>query len=198
MKKKPSPALVGLAFLFLLVLAFGLRPLMDRLLAPWAFEREGRPALTGSWVGLLTTASGQSRGVWLELVLPEPTGRRGRRSWKGSPYGKLGGTARVCDSRGEVRSYTIDGKPQDRHATRIAFHARPRETPAPEGLTINWVKGAWDGAQALDLAAQLHWEKDGAAISGGSYPDTQSEATLKMTRGGEAEFQAACDRLKQP
>lgn len=196
--KKASPALTGLAFLLLIVIAFGSGPLMDRLLAPWAFEQDGRPALTGSWVGRLTTATGQSRGVLLELLLPEPNRRRGfSRSWRQSPHGTLGGSARVCDPHGQVRSYTVDGKPADRQATHLTFFAGPSERPVPNGLTLSWVKGTWDGANQLDLRAQLHWEKDGAAISGDSYPDTQSEAVLALTRGGEAEFQATCDRLKQ-
>jgi hypothetical protein len=197
MKKKASPVWTGLAILVLLVIAFGSGPLMDRLFAPWAFDHEGRPALTGLWVGRLTTATGQSRGVLLELLLPKPNRRHGfTRSWRQSPHGTLGGSARVCDPQGQVRSYTVDGKPADRQATQINFFAGPSERPVPNGLTLSWVQGTWDGANQLDLRAQLHWEKDGAAISGDSYPDTQSEAVLTLTRGGEAEFQAVCDRLQ--
>jgi hypothetical protein len=195
--KKPSFALTAAAFLLLLVFAFVSGPITDRLLAPWAFEHAGRPALTGTWVGRLTTATGQSRAVWLELLLPEPRGRRGTRPWRQAPYGTLGGSARVCDQHGQIRSYTVDGKPADRHATQINFYAGPSERPVPNGLTLSWVKGTWDGANQLDLRVQLHVEKDGAAISGDSYPDTQSDAVLTLTRGGEAEFQADCDRLKQ-
>jgi hypothetical protein len=196
--KKRSYALAGLTLLLAVAIAFLSGPLLDRLFAPWAFEHNGRPALTGSWVGLLTTATGQSHGVLLELLLPEPKGEEGLvRAWREAPYGALGGTARVCDQRGQVRSYTIEGEPEDRQATHLTFHANPSETPARDGLTISWVKGVWDGANTLDLRAQLYWEQDGSAVSGGSYPDTQSEAVLKMTRGDEEEFQAICDRVKQ-
>lgn len=57
--------------------AFLPAPLLDRLFLPWAFARADRPALTGSWVGSLTTATGRPRGVVFELRLPEPEGEGG-------------------------------------------------------------------------------------------------------------------------
>lgn len=80
--------------------------------------------------------------------------------------------------------------------TQLTFHARPIEKPASNGLTISWVKGIWDGASGLTLSAQLYWEQDGSAVSGAGYPDTQSEATLPMTRGGDEEFEAICSRVR--
>jgi len=197
MKKKASPVLAGLVLLVAAAVALLSGPLLDRAFAPWAFAQGGRPPLTGSWVGRLTTATGQSRGILLTLILPEPGGRSGlRRSWRTSPYGTLGGTASVCDERGEVQAYTVDGRPGDREASQITFHAAPSEAPPPDGLTLSWVNGAWDGADRLDLAAQLFWSQNGAAISGASYPDTQAEAPLPMARGGEAEFRALCEQVR--
>ena len=195
--KKRSPMLTGIMFLIVVGLAFTASPVFDRLFAPWAFERNGQPALTGHWTGQLTTATGQTYGVLLDLLLPEPKGRRGlARDWENAPYGELGGTARLCDENGQRRLYTIDGEPEDRQATHIVFYAGPSETPAPNGLTISWVKGIWDGHDNLTLTSQLYWEQDGSAITGPDYPDTQAEATLPMTRGDDEAFEAICAQVK--
>lgn len=195
--KKRSSLLAGVVFLITAGLAILASPLFDRLFAPWAFEHTGQPALTGRWIGQLTTATGRTHGVLLELLLPAPKGRTGLvRDWENAPYGEIGGTARLCDELGQVRVYNIDGEPEDRQATHIAFYASPSETPAPNGLTISWVRGIWDGSSSLTLTAQLYWEQDGSAISGAEYPETQSEATLPMTRGSDEEFEVLCNRVK--
>lgn len=198
MKKRSSRFMLILTIAAAVAISVLAPQLLDRLFAPWAFENDGRPALTGSWVGSLATATGKPRGVVLEIILSEPKGRGGLvRDWRSAPYGEFDGTARMCDERGQVRSYTIEGEPKDRHATHLSFYTSPVETPAPEGLTSDWVNGAWDGANTLNLTVDFHWEQDGAAISGGSYPDTEAGAALLMTRGGDAEFQAICARVQQ-
>jgi hypothetical protein len=187
----------------LLVIAVGLAitflagPLLDRLLLPWAFESADHPALPGTWVGMLTTATGGQRGVVLQLYLPEPEGRRGVRNWRGAPNGEVGGTLQMCSADGQVRAYTIEGEPEDREASRLYFYSTPAETPPPEGLTSNWYNGTWDGADQLAFTVSLHWEQDGAAISGADYPDTETDATLTLTRGDERAFQALCARLEE-
>lgn len=171
--------------------------LFDRLLAPWAFEQSGRPPLTGYWVGNLTTATGQTYGVLLEIRLPEPKGRGGLvRDWENAPYGEFAGTARSCDANGQLRVYTVEGEPDDRQASQITFYATPSEEPAPNGLTLSWVKGVWDGGSSLTLTAELYWRQDEAAISGPEYPDTQSDAVLPMIRGTEEDFQTICDQIR--
>lgn len=195
--KKRSSMLAGVLFLITVGLTLLAAPLLDRLFAPWAFEHTGRPALTGRWVGKLTTATGQTYGVLLELLLPEPKGRAGLvRDWENAPYGEIAGTALSCDEHGQVRAYTIDGEPEDRQARHITFYATPSETPAPNGLTISWVKGIWDGGNSLTLTAQLYWRQDGSAISGAEYPDTQSEAALPMIRDSHEEFEVICNQIK--
>jgi hypothetical protein len=102
----------------------------------------------------------------------------------------------MCGASGQLRSYTIEGEPEDREASRLHFYSTPVEQPAPEGLTSNWYKGAWDGADTLAFTVSFHWEKDGAAISGPDYPDTQADSSLEMTRGGKTEFQAICSQME--
>src|SRR6187551_2103838 len=55
---------------------------IDQHRFPWAYGRSGRPTLTGTWVGSLTTGRGARRGLYLDLEL-EPLrfggGSRGNR-----------------------------------------------------------------------------------------------------------------------
>ena len=198
MKKRPNFISLILVIGIILAIAFGAGPLLDRLFLPWAFERADGPALPGVWVGSLTTTTGHQHGVILEMYLPEPKGRRGlRRDWRTNPYGELAGTLRMCNASGLVRSYTIEGSPDDRNASRMHFYSTPVEKPVPEGLTSNWFNGAWDGGNTLDFTVSFHWEKGGAAISGPDYPDTEGNPTLKMTRGSEAEFQSICAEAQE-
>jgi hypothetical protein len=198
MKKQPSKFTAMIIVIgLILAITFLAGPLLDRLFLPWAFESADHPALPGIWVGTLTTATGGQRGVVLQMYLPEPKGRRGlRRDWRNAPYGELEGTLQMCSEDGQVRSYTIEGNPEDRQASRLHFYSTPVEKPAPEGLTSNWFNGRWDGANKLDFTVSFHWEKNGAAISGGEYPDTQANATLTMTRGDERRFQAICAQME--
>jgi hypothetical protein len=185
-----------LALAIIIGIAFFSRWLFDWLLLPWAFERAAGSAVTGNWVGSLTTATGRPLGVVLELSLPEPKGGGGFvRDWENAPYGELEGTARVCEPSGEVHSYTVEGEPENRQATRLSLYATPSESPAPEGLTFSWMNGNWDRVDRLTLTVQFYWKKDGASISGPEYPDTQSDAVLELTRGGEVDFQTICASL---
>lgn len=198
MKKQPSKFTAMIIVIgLILAITFLAGPLLDRLFLPWAFESADHPALPGIWVGTLTTATGKQRGVVLEMYLPEPKGRRGlRRDWRNAPYGEVEGTLQMCGEDGQMRSYTIEGNPDDRQATHLHFYSTPAEKPAPEGLTSNWYNGTWDGANKLDFTVSFHWEKDGSAISGPDYPDTQADASLTMTRGDKAKFQTICAEIE--
>ena len=197
MKKRPSNFIPTiLVILVILAITFLAGPLLDRLFLPWAFESADHPALVGGWVGTLTTTTGDQRGVILEMYLPEPKGRGLRRDWRSAPYGEVEGTLKMCAEDGQMRLYTIEGNPEDREASRLHFYSTPAEKPAPEGLTSNWYNGTWDGANKLDFTVTFHWEKDGAAISGPDYPDTDAPATLAMSRGSETEFWAICAQLE--
>jgi hypothetical protein len=196
--KKRSSGCIGTILGLAIAIAIGLlsAPLLDRLFLPWAFAHTDRPALTGTWVGSLRTATGHPYGALLELWLPEPKGEEGLvRDWLNAPNGELEGTAKVCDEKGQLRSYTLEGEPKNRQATQLSLYASPSEDPAPEGLTFSWMNGTWDRANRLEFTVQFYWAKEGAAISGGGYPDTVTDSDLKLTRGGDAEFQAICTDL---
>lgn len=197
MKKQPSKSVaLIIVVVLILAIAFLSGPLLDRLFLPWAFASADHPALPGTWVGTLTTATGRKHGVFLTMYLPEPTNRRGTRDWRTNPYGELAGTLQMCNDDGLVRSYTIEGSPNDRDAHTLHFYSTPVEKQRPDGLTSNWYKGTWDNANNLAFTVSFHWEKDGAAISGPDYPDTETDATLIMTRGDDLKFQTTCAQLE--
>jgi hypothetical protein len=161
---------------------------------PWAYAQSGNPTLTGTWVGSLTTATGQHRGVIMEMHLPDISGRK--RKVRRTRYGSLEGTARTCDERGEIRSLTLSGNPHNKDATQLHLMTIPAENPPLDGLTLNTAKGLWDQGNTLHMQAGFYFRKGTGAISGPEYPDTQKEALLHMTRGGDAEFRRACDAIR--
>ena len=167
---------------------------LDMWRFPWGYEASGKPTLTGTWVGSLTTATGQRRGVIMEMHLPDIS--KQRRKTRRTRYGRVEGTARTCDERGEIHTLTLSGEPQNREATQLQIMTVPAENPPPDGLTLNTAKGLWDQGNTLHLQAGFYFRKGTGGITGEEYPDTQKEALLHMTRGGEAEFRRACDAIR--
>src|SRR5262245_43785574 len=94
---------------------------------PWGYEGSGKPTLTGTWVGSVSTATGQRRGVLLEMHLPDITNRK--RKYRRGRFGNFEGTARTCDEHGATRAYTIYGNPDNSDATQLHFGSTPTETP---------------------------------------------------------------------
>jgi hypothetical protein len=134
MKKRPS-SFVSLIILIAIMLGvtFLSGPLLDRLFLPWAFGSDGHPALPGTWVGTLTTATGRQQGVVLAMYLPVPKGRRGlRRDWRSDPYGELEGTLQMCNGSGRVRSYTIEGELDDRGQHICTSTPHPSRSQSPK------------------------------------------------------------------
>jgi hypothetical protein len=130
----------------------------------------------------------------MEMHLPDISNQR--KKYRRTRYGDLEGTARTCDERGETRALTLSGEPQNREATQLQIMTVPAETPPPDGLTLNTAKGLWDQGNTLHLQAGFYFRKGTGAITGPEYPDTQKEALLHMTRGGDAEFRRACDAIR--
>ena len=167
---------------------------LDMWRFPWGYAESGKPTLTGTWVGSLTTATGQHRGVFMEMHLPDISNRK--RKVRRTRFGDLEGTARTCDERGEIRSLTLSGKPDNKDATQLHVMTIPAETPPLDGLTLNTAEGLWDQGNTLHLQAGFYYRKGTGAISGSEYPDTEKKALLHMTRGGDAEFRRACDAIR--
>lgn len=197
--KKKKPLSGWLAAIVLMVLVFSGTTLFthvhERLAARWAFGIDGRAPLTDEWVGQLATASGRPRVVHVEFGIAESNSRSRSRVSRGAPHGSLEGTLHSCDERGTVREYTVDGDAKDRDAKRFVVHAKPVEEPPSQGLTFSWIQGRWDGADALELRPSFFWRRGDGAVTGPDFPDTQSDALLRMERGGEAKFRALCAQI---
>ena len=170
--------------------------MLERSRARWAFGIDGGAPLADEWVGQVTTATGKRRAMLLELRLREGSVESGRHVSRHSRHGRIAGTMRACDEQGAVREYVIDGTAEDRAAARFAIHARPVEETQPDGLTFSWLHGRWDGADRLDLATSFFWRKGTSAITGFSYPDTETQPTASMKRGGDAAFRASCAGIR--
>jgi len=196
MAKSSTKVLTLLVFAAILAITYGAPRMFDRLWLPWAFPRGGGPPLPDIWVGSLTTATGQRFGIRLGLRLKTYyNSRRGGRDWRTSPYGSFDGSLRSCDRQDGIREYTITGAPNDRNASKLHFHAAPVEKPPHQGLTFSWFKGSWDGANRLDLDADIFVQRGKGAVSGSEFPETQTQPKLALTRGADADFQALCARL---
>ena len=185
-------ALVLLVCVYVAGNAFSRR--LDMWRFPWGYAESGKPTLTGTWVGSLTTATGQRRGVFMEMHLPDISNRK--RKVRRTRFGDFEGTARTCDEQGEIRSLTLSGKPDNKDATQLHLMTIPAEKPPLDGLTLNTAEGLWDQGNTLHLQAGFYYRKGTGAISGSDYPDTEKKALLHMTRGGDAEFRRTCDAIK--
>ena len=161
---------------------------------PWASESAGRPALVGSWVGQVRTASGGKRGVLLLLALPD---RASNARDQQRPFGALAGSGKNCDEAGTVRTFTVTGAPDNRDGTRLHLEMAPVETPSPHGLSLSTASGMWDQANVLHLDAHFSFSRDGQLVTGAENPDTQKGTTLHMERGADPEFQRVCASLRQ-
>jgi hypothetical protein len=162
---------------------------LDAFLYAWDNRSSGRPTLSGTWVGRLTTGSGRPRGVFMELHRWKP-----QRGLDCPTCAHIEGTALVCDERGGSQRYRVGGEPGDRHATTLHLGVSPVAQPPPDGLELSSMRGRWDGVNALPLEAQFHWRKGASAISGSDDPDTKY-VPLPMRRGTEDEYRAVCRAL---
>ena len=103
----------------------------------WATAREGRPALSGVWVGQLATGTGRPRGVLVEMGRHIPK----RRPTRCDRCGSIRGRALTCDERGAELAYRLIGTPSDRRATRVELSVAPTVDPPPDGLEMSTLIG---------------------------------------------------------
>jgi hypothetical protein len=168
---------------------------VDRARFPWGYPEAGRPALAGTWVGPLVTASGQRLGMLMELELAPlsrghrrhpPLFRTRRSRW-------LEGRVLVCTIPGGVRRLEARGRPDDTK-TASTFHlgTTPVDSVAPEGLSPSTIKGRWGGGDTIDLSVALYMRKGKSSISSTSDPDTGPEQHATLERGTEAQFNSLC------
>ena len=174
--------------------AWGFEKGMDRFMFPWAFDRGGRPTLTGVWVGTLATGGGERQGMLVELWLKENQNRRG----VGARYSRnphvLEGELTTCTPTAREVRYTLDGNVPGRSGERWVVHAKP-DSGSPDGLAPSWIRGEWNRRDSLRAEADVHLRRGASAISMGDDPHTSRPAAIGLGRGDSTRFAALCARL---
>ena len=197
---------LGCALVIVLLLGFSmlLTPISALLFAPWAIGFDGRPTLTGTWVGPLRSKWGSEYFLHLDLGWEPPHGRTAR--------ARLTGDAWICNRAGKEFRLEVSGS-ADRAATDVRVDAEARDSRYRESLPLH---GAWNG-DTLRLTAfttpfgpegELRGSRstvssittDASGRSVEVYPadlrpdqvpgDSFPDVTLK--KGGEADYRAGC------
>src|SRR5215207_9123603 len=204
---EPDMKRKGGCFSWILVIAgvglfsFGLGAIgtrIDKARFPWGYESPGKSTLAGTWVGPVTTGSGQRLGMLIEMKLAPLDYHRSRRppiirtqrsTW-------LIGRVLTCKGPGRPNEYELDGDPEDNRASRFRLSMHPRvDTLEADGLSPSHIKGRWVGNDSIDLEVSLHLRRGKSAISNSADPDTGHDTPVTVKRGTEAQFTALCGRL---
>ena len=186
----------GLALFVFALDAIGAR--IDRARFPWGYESPGKSTLAGTWVGPVTTGSGQRLGMLIDMKLAPldyhrrrhaPMFRTRRATW-------LIGRVLTCKGPGRPNEFVLDGDPEDNGASRFRLSMHPRaDSLMTDGLAPSHMKGRWGGSDSIDLEVALHLRRGKSAISTSADPDTGRDTPVTLTRGTEAQFTALCSRL---
>ena len=176
---------------------------VDQRRFPWAYAETGRPTLTGTWVGSLTTNRGARRALYLDLRLKplDVESARRRRGRYNGLYRRRGtdmlvGELRMCGGpKGEQR-FTVTGHPVADDASRFALGFHPADSVPPDGLAPSHLRGAWDQRDSLRIEADLHVRQGKSAITNSADPETGQPQPGTLHRAGANEYPALCRRLR--
>ena len=199
---------VGLALVVVLLALFsGAMGLfwtrVDQRRFPWAYAETGRPTLTGTWVGSLTTNRGARRALYLDLRLKplDVESARRRRGRYNGLYRRRGtdmlvGELRMCGGpKGEQR-FSVTGHPVADDASRFALGFYPADSVPLDGLAPSHLRGAWDQRDSLRIEADLHVRQGKSAITNSADPETGQPQPGTLHRAGANEYPALCRRLR--
>jgi hypothetical protein len=171
---------------------------IDQHRFPWAYARSGRPTLTGTWVGALTTGRGARRGLYLTLELEPLRFGRGRRNgaFRRAGSDKLVGELRMCGGSGGTQRFELHGNnvSDDASRFRLSFRVPEGTTPA-DGLAPSHLRGMWNGRDSLRVEADLYLRRGASAITDGADPETGTPQPGALHRADPSEFGATCTRL---
>jgi hypothetical protein len=171
---------------------------IDQHRFPWAYARSGRPTLTGTWVGALTTARGTRRGLYLELELEPLRFGRGRRNgaYRHAGSDKLIGELRMCGGSSGAQRFELHGNNVADDASRFRLSFRvPEGTTPSDGLAPSHLRGMWNGRDSLRIEADLYLRRGASAITDGADPETGAPQPGALHRAEPKEFSATCNRL---
>lgn len=171
---------------------------IDRARFPWGYDTPGKSTLAGTWVGPVTTGSGQRLGMLIDMRLAplDYHRRRGQiiRTKRRSMW--LIGRVLTCTGAGKPNDFELDGDPDDNGASRFRLSMHPRvDSLNADGLAPSHMKGKWGGGDSIDLLISLHLRRGKSAISSTDDPDTGRETPATLDRGTEPQFTALCRNL---
>jgi hypothetical protein len=186
-KTEKRRSLAIIAVLVAVVFSGALDYVTDALFFPWTFAR---PPLLDDWTGRLVAGNGDRLTITLALHRrpPDSSGESCIRC------SQIEGTAATCDAQGRIRRYRISGSPRDRQGRQLHLGAMPDVDPPPDGLELDTLKGEWDHADTLTLAADFHWRRGRSATSATDDPATQP-VPVRLSRGRAAGIDAPCRGL---
>lgn len=188
---------IGALVLLVLGLEFAADRL-DRRRFPWGYETPGTPTLAGTWVGPLTSGSGQRLGMLIEMRLaPLDYHRKRGQAFRTQRSTWLIGRVLTCTGRGRPNEYEMDGAPDgdNRNASRFRLSMHPKnDSLVTDGLAPSHMIGRWGGKDSIDLEVSLHLRRGKSAISSTDDPDTGRDQRVTLNRGTEADFTALCGR----
>ena len=173
---------------------------IDQHRFPWAYARSGRPTLTGTWVGSLTTARGARRGLYLDLELEPLNFDRGRRdgAYRRAGSDKLVGELRMCGGSNGDQRFELHGNELAADASRFRLSfAIPGGTTPLDGLAPSFLRGMWNGRDSLRVEADLYLQRGASAITDTSDPETGAPQPGALHRADAREFSATCHRLRK-
>lgn len=185
---------------FLYALTSGMEALAERIDAyrfPWGHAETGKPTLTGTWVGPITTGSGQRLRVLVSMHLtPIDSGRRRTtRLFRTQRDKWLAGRVLVCPPGGPLKRFTAWGAPDDiRTGSPYHLSLSPADSVPPDGLAPSSVKGRWNGGDTMEVALSLYLRQGKSAISSTNDPDTGPDAPGTLHRATDADSASLCSR----
>lgn len=191
-------AIAGVALFIYALNVIGDR--IDRARFPWGYETPGKSTLAGTWVGPITTGSGQRLGMLIDVRLaPLDYHRRRRtpmfRTRRRSTW--LIGRVLTCTGPGRPNEFELDGDPEDySNASRFRLSMHPRvDSLNADGLAPSHMKGRWGGGDSINLEISLHLRRGKSSISNSADPDTGRDTPGTLKRGTESQFSALCSSL---
>jgi hypothetical protein len=178
-----------------LILGLAFAAGFDYVDAPWSWGVFGQPTLTGEWVGSFRLPEGQLGAAYLNLTHDH----NATHDVRGASYihnlPPFNGTAQGCIGTAEVQTYSLDGgataNGQDVEMTLRA------QKPTIPNFALHELKGTWNG-DTLTLAGTVTTILDtkGSTMLK-SEPNQTQPTAIVFRKGGQADFEKACQTLGQ-
>ncbi len=186
-------SIVGIVVVLLLAAAFVI--VADYLDAPWSWALNGKPTLTGEWVGSFRMPQGQAGIAYLNLTHDHNLTYDVRDSFSIHHLPPFGGNAQGCIGKSAVQSYSLyGGATSDGKDVEMVLQALKPTVP---NFALHELKGAWDGV-SLTLAGTATTILDSkGSTESNSELNQRQPTTITFRKAGQSDFEKACQKLGQ-